>query len=66
MTPRGLAGPLRWLAGLAVVYLAAPLVALVIRFASTSQRGFHQAGLYSALWVSLSAATISLALITVV
>ena len=66
MTPRGLAGPLRWLAGLAVLYLAAPLAALVIRFASTSQRGFHQAGLYSALWVSLSAATISLALITVV
>ena len=58
--------PLRWLAGLAVLYLAAPLVALVVRFASTPRRGFHDAGLYSALWVSVSAATISLALITVV
>ena len=63
---RSLSSPLRWLAGLVVLYLTAPLVALVVRFVSTPHRGFHQAGLYSALWVSLSGASISLALITVV
>ncbi len=63
---RSLSSPLRWLAGLVVLYLAGPLVALVVRFVSTPHRGFHQAGLYSALWVSLSGASISLVLITVV
>ena len=67
MTPRRtIGGPLRWLAALVVLYLAAPLVAFVVRFASTPRRGFHEAGLYPALWVSLSGATISLALITIV
>ncbi len=67
MSPRRtIGGPLRWLAGLVVLYLAAPLVAFVVRFASTPRRGFHEAGLYPALWVSLSSATISLALITLV
>jgi ABC-type Fe3+/spermidine/putrescine transport system ATPase subunit/ABC-type sulfate transport system permease component len=66
VTARTVGGPLRFLAGLIVLYLAAPLVALVVRFATTPRRGFHDAGLYPALWVSLSGATISLAIITVV
>ena len=53
------------LAGLLVLYLAVPLVAFAVRFASAPRRGFHQAGLFSALWLSLSSATIALALMTV-
>ncbi len=62
---RSVGGPLRWLASLVVLYLAAPLVAFVVRFATTSTRGFHQPGLYPALLTSLGGATLSLALITV-
>ncbi len=62
----GLRSPLRLLGALVVVYLGAPLVAFVVRLVSTSQRGFHQPGLWPALSLSLSSATISLALITVV
>ena len=58
-------GPLRWLAGLVVLYLAAPIVAFVVRLVTSPRRGFHQAGLYPALWTSLSGATISLVLVTV-
>ncbi len=64
MTSARAARPLHWLAGLITLYLAAPLVAFVVRFATTPQRGFHEAGLFPALWVSVSGATISLALIT--
>ncbi len=65
MSYRGTAGgPLRWLGALVVVYLAVPLVAFVARFVTTSRRGFHEAGLFAALWTSLSGATIALALIT--
>ncbi|MGH3733021.1 MAG: ATP-binding cassette domain-containing protein [Acidimicrobiales bacterium] len=56
--------PVVLLGGLLVVYLAAPLVAFAIRLSDSPHRGFHQAGLFSALWVSVSGATISLALIT--
>jgi ABC-type Fe3+/spermidine/putrescine transport system ATPase subunit/ABC-type sulfate transport system permease component len=48
-----------------VLYLGAPLVALVVRFVSTPQRGFHQAGLFPALAVSLGGASVSLVLITI-
>ena len=62
---RGLArGPLTFLSGLIVLYLALPLVAFAVRFTTTSRRGFHVPGLFSSLWVSLSCATISLVLIT--
>lgn len=57
--------PLRWLAGLVVLYLAAPLVAFAVRFVTTPQRGFHEAGLVAALWTSFSGATIALVLITI-
>lgn len=57
--------PLAFLSGLIVLYLALPIVAFVVRFATSSRRGFHVPGLFAALWVSLSCATISLALITV-
>lgn len=57
--------PLTWLAGLITIYLAVPLAAFVVRFTAAPARGFHQAGLYPALWLSLSSATIALALITV-
>jgi molybdate transport system permease protein len=57
--------PLAFLGGLIVLYLAVPLAAFVVRFLTTSDRGFHVPGLFPALWVSVSCATISLALITV-
>ena len=56
--------PLAWLGGLIVVYLALPLVAFALRFAGTAKRGFHVPGLFPSLWVSISGATTSLALIT--
>ena len=65
MSAQRSAGPLRWLAGLVVLYLAAPIVAFVVRLVTSPRRGFHQAGLYPALWTSLSGATISLVLVTV-
>jgi ABC-type Fe3+/spermidine/putrescine transport system ATPase subunit/ABC-type sulfate transport system permease component len=57
-------GPLPWLGGLIVVYLAVPLVAFGVRLIGTQTRGFHSPGLFPALSVSLESATISLALIT--
>ena len=56
--------PLALLGGLVVIYLALPIVAFLVRFASSPRRGFHVPGLFSALWVSLLCATVSLALIT--
>ncbi len=57
--------PLPWLAGLITLYLAVPVGAFVVRFATSSHRGFGTAGLFPSLLVSLESATISLALITV-
>lgn len=54
---------LRWLGGLLVLYLVAPLVFFVERFVSGPERGFHVGGLWPALLISLSTATVSLALI---
>ena len=59
--PRAVLGSL---AGLLVLYLTLPLVAFAVRFTTTSRRGFHVAGLFPALWVSLSCATIALAIMT--
>ena len=57
--------PLLWLGGLLVVYLGYPLVAFVVRFITSPQRGFHVPGLFPALWISVSGATVSLAIVTV-
>ena len=57
--------PLIWLGGLLVVYLGYPLIAFVIRLVTSPQRGFHVPGLFPALWVSVSCATVSLAIVTV-
>ena len=56
-------GPLLWLGALLALYLAVPLVAFVIRFAGSNQRGFGEPGLAGALYVSTVCATISLAII---
>jgi molybdate transport system permease protein len=53
------------LGGLLVVYLGYPLVAFVVRFITSPQRGFHVPGLFPALWISVSGATVSLAIVTV-
>lgn len=57
--------PLSWLGGLLVVYLGYPLVAFAVRLITSPQRGFHVPGLFPALWVSVSCATVSLAIVTV-
>lgn len=54
--------PLRWLGGLLVLYLVAPIALFVVRFARAPERGFHVAGLFPSLLISLSCATASLAL----
>jgi ABC-type Fe3+/spermidine/putrescine transport system ATPase subunit/ABC-type sulfate transport system permease component len=61
---RTVKSPLIWLGGLLVVYLGYPLAGFVVRLVSSPQRGFHAPGLFSALWVSVAGATISLALVT--
>ncbi len=63
-TRKVLRSPLAILGGLIALYLVLPLGAFVVHFATSSQRGFHQAGLFSALWLSFTSATISLVLIT--
>ncbi|HEY5266153.1 MAG TPA: ATP-binding cassette domain-containing protein [Acidimicrobiales bacterium] len=56
--------PLTWLGALLVLYLGYPLGAFVVRLITSPQRGFHAPGLFPALWVSISCATISLAIVT--
>ncbi len=63
--PRAPRSPLFWLGGLLVVYLGYPLAAFVVRLVTSPQRGFHVPGLFPALWVSVSCATVSLAIVTV-
>jgi molybdate transport system permease protein len=46
--------------------LGYPLIAFVVRLITSPERGFHVPGLFPALWVSVSCATISLALVTIV
>ncbi|GAB3563813.1 hypothetical protein GCM10027344_21850 [Spelaeicoccus albus] len=57
--------PLTWLGGLLALYLVVPLVAFVIRFAFSRDRGLHVDGLWSALGVSLASATISTLIVAV-
>lgn len=54
--------PLRWLGALLVFYLVAPIALFLLRFARAPERGFHVAGLFPALTISLTTATISLAI----
>ncbi len=63
-SPKTLKSPLIWLGGLIVVYLGYPLAAFAVRFVTSPQRGFHVPGLFPALWVSISGATMALALST--
>jgi ABC-type sulfate/molybdate transport systems ATPase subunit/ABC-type sulfate transport system permease component len=55
-TPRSL----RWLGALLILYLGYPLAAFVVRVATGSNEGWHGAGLWSALLVSVTSATASL------
>jgi molybdate transport system permease protein len=57
--------PLRWLGALLVLYLGLPIALFVIRFVSARERGFHVAGLFSSLWISISCASVSLVVICV-
>lgn len=54
--------PLRWLGGLLVVYLAAPVALFLLRFARSPERGFHVPGLFPSLLISISCASASLVL----
>ena len=64
MRYRASRSPLTWLGGLLALYLVVPLVAFVVRLAgSGGQAGFGTPGLWSAVWVSVEAATISTLLI---
>src|ERR1700688_4148003 len=51
---------LRWLGALLVLYLGYPLAAFVVRVVTGSNEGWHAAGLWSALLVSVTSATASL------
>ncbi len=57
--------PLPWLGGLLAVYLLLPLVAFVVRFAGSHDRGFATPGLWAAVATSTESATISTLLIAV-
>jgi len=60
----GVRSPLSWLGALLLVYLAAPIVYFCYRLAVTPARGFHDPGLFPALWVSLQGATIATVVVT--
>lgn len=64
MSGRPKTSPVVWLGGLIALYLGFPLAAFVVRFVLAPQRGFHEPGLLSSLWVSVNCATVSLAIIT--
>ena len=64
MARGGLRSPLRWLGALLLVYLGAPVVYFLYRLATTPARGFHNAGLLPAFWVSIEGATIATAVVT--
>ena len=64
MKSKAVRSPLTWLGGLLIVYLAVPVIAFVIRFAKSNNRGFGTPGLWSAVRVSVLSASISTAIIT--
>ena len=59
MTPGRAPRPLSWLGALLVLYLAYPVGAFVYRIIGGHSEGWNVPGLWSALWVSVSGATIS-------
>ena len=63
MKYRASRSPLSYLGGLLALYLAVPVVAFLFRLAQPGDRGFSQPGLWSALWVSVESATISMTLV---
>ncbi len=65
MKYRASRSPLTYLGGLLALYLAVPVVAFLYRLAQPGDRGFGSPGLWSALWTSVAAATISTAIVTV-
>jgi molybdate transport system permease protein len=65
VTYRATRSPLTWLGALLALYLLVPLVAFVVRFAGSNDRGFGTPGLWPALTTSAESATISTALVTV-
>lgn len=64
MARGGTRSPLPWLGALLLVYLGAPVVYFLYRLATTQARGFHDAGLFPAFWVSIQGATIAAAVVT--
>ena len=65
MKYRASRSPLTYLGGLLALYLVVPVVAFLYRLAQPGDRGFGSPGLWSALWTSVAAATISTAIVTV-
>ncbi|MGC1287696.1 MAG: ABC transporter permease, partial [Streptosporangiaceae bacterium] len=59
MTPGRSPGPLVWLGALLVLYLAYPVGAFAYRIIGGHGEGWNVPGLWSALWVSVAGATIS-------
>jgi ABC-type sulfate/molybdate transport systems ATPase subunit/ABC-type sulfate transport system permease component len=59
VTPGRAPRPLRWLGALLVLYLAYPVGAFFYRIIGGHGEGWNVPGLWSALWVSVSGATIS-------
>jgi ABC-type Fe3+/spermidine/putrescine transport system ATPase subunit/ABC-type sulfate transport system permease component len=55
--------PLRWLGAILALYLSVPVVAFVAESIAARHRGFSASGLFGALYVSATTATISTALI---
>jgi molybdate transport system permease protein len=60
---RAARSPLTWLGALLAAYLLVPLVAFVVRFAGSRERGFSQPGVWPALATSVESASISTVLI---
>jgi ABC-type Fe3+/spermidine/putrescine transport system ATPase subunit/ABC-type sulfate transport system permease component len=60
---RGVRNPLGWLGGLLALYLLVPILAFLVRLATSNDRGFTTPGLWGALGTSLASATISTLLI---
>ena len=65
MKYRASRSPLSYLGGLLALYLTVPLVAFLIRLAQPGDKGFGTPGLWSALWVSVESATISMTIVAV-
>ncbi len=63
MKYRASRSPLTYLGGLLALYLTVPLVAFLIRLSQPGDRGFGTPGLWSALWISLESATISMTIV---